>query len=109
MLMLARQAALRTMYKGSHQSWLLYFSYYQPLDSIPRLSDIPTRLSGWFQHSSATNLSLLYPINTIPLPSGSPKGNSSALLTVAKHSKGHLDKAMRYLIDSDYIPDKKRR
>ena len=80
---------------------------YQSSHSTSRLSDIPTRLSGWFQHSSATNLSLLHLINTSPLPSGSPKGNLSALLTVVKHSKGHLDKAMCYLIDGDYIPDKK--
>ena len=72
------------------------------------LSDIPTRLSGWFQHgykSSATDLSLPHLINTIPPPSSSPKGKSSALLTAAKHGKGHLDKAMHYLLDSDSIPD----
>jgi cysteine protease ATG4 len=28
------------------------------------------------------------------------------LLTAAKHGKGHLDKAMRYLLDSDAMPDK---
>ena len=77
--------------------------------STSRLSDIPTRLSGWFQHafnSSATDLSLPHLINTIPPPSGSPKGKSSALLTAAKHGKGHLDKAMRYLLDSDSTPDR---
>ncbi|KAF8269997.1 hypothetical protein EI94DRAFT_1798676 [Lactarius quietus] len=53
----------------------------------------------------ATDLSLPHLINIIPPPSSSPKGKSSALLTAAKHCKGHLDKAMRYL-DSDSTPDK---
>ena len=88
-----------------------HLSYYQSSHSTTRLSDIPTRLSGWFQHafnSSATDLSLPHLINSghLPPPSGSPKGKSSALLTAAKHSKGHLDKAMRYLLDSDSTPDK---
>ena len=86
-----------------------HLSYYQSSHSTSRLSDIPTRLSGWFQHafnSSATDLSLPHLINTIPPPSSSPKGKSSALLTAAKHGKGHLDKAMRYLLDSDSTPDK---
>ena len=85
-----------------------HLSYYQSSHSIFRLSDIPTRLFGWFQHGykySATDLSLPHFINTIPPPSSSPKGKSSALLTAAKHGKGHLDKAMRYLLDSDSIPD----
>ncbi|KAH9016405.1 hypothetical protein EDB83DRAFT_2508558 [Lactarius deliciosus] len=82
-----------------------------PSHSTTRLSDIPTRLSGWFQHafnSSSTDLSLPHLINTghIPPTSSSPKGKSSALLTAAKHGKGHLDKAMRYLLDSDSTPDK---
>ncbi|KAH9028417.1 peptidase family C54-domain-containing protein [Lactarius hengduanensis] len=90
-----------------------HLSYYQssPSHSTTRLSDIPTRLSGWFQHafnSSSTDLSLPHLINTghIPPTSNSPKGKSSALLTAAKHGKGHLDKAMRYLLDSDSTPDK---
>lgn len=68
------------------------------------IGDLPTRLSGWFSHtfsSSTTDLSL----NTL-LPQPSPKSKASALLTVAKHGKGHLDKAMRYLLDSDATPDK---
>ncbi|KAH8980199.1 hypothetical protein EDB92DRAFT_1937183 [Lactarius akahatsu] len=90
-----------------------HLSYYQssPSHSTTRLSDIPTRLSGWFQHafnSSSTDLTLPHLINTshIPPTSNSPKGKSSALLTAAKHGKGHLDKAMRYLLDSDSTPDK---
>jgi cysteine protease ATG4 len=86
-----------------------HLSYYQSSHSTSRLSDIPTRLSGWFQHafnSSATDLSLPNLINTIPPPSSSPKGKSSALLTAAKHGKGPLDKAMRYLVDSDSTTDK---
>ncbi|KAI9461081.1 cysteine protease required for autophagy [Russula earlei] len=88
-----------------------HLSYYQSSHSTTRLSDIPTRLSGWFQHafnSSSTDLTLPHLINSGHLPptSASPKGKSSALLTAAKHGKGHLDKAMRYLLDSDSTPDK---
>ncbi|KAI0259535.1 hypothetical protein BC834DRAFT_943164 [Gloeopeniophorella convolvens] len=83
-----------------------HLTYYQSSHSSTRLSDIPTRLSGWFQHafnSSSTDLSLPNIINSNPLPSVSPKGKSSALLTAAKHGKGHI---MRYLLDSDATPDK---
>jgi cysteine protease ATG4 len=88
-----------------------HLSYYQSSHSTTRLSDIPTRLSGWFQHafnSSSTDLSLPHLINSghIPQSSTSPKSKSSALLSAAKHGKGHLDKAMRYLLDSDSSPDK---
>jgi cysteine protease ATG4 len=88
-----------------------HLSYYQSSHSTTRLSDIPTRLSGWFQHafnSSSTDLSLPNLISSahIPPTSASPKNKSSALLTAAKHGKGHLDKAMRYLLDSDSAPDK---
>ncbi|KAF9443163.1 hypothetical protein P691DRAFT_764542 [Macrolepiota fuliginosa MF-IS2] len=72
--------------------------------SSTRIGDLPTRLSGWLSHtfsSSTTDLSL----NTI-LAQSSPKSKASALLTVAKHGKGHIDKAMRYLLDSDAMPDK---
>ncbi|KAG7095265.1 hypothetical protein E1B28_006038 [Marasmius oreades] len=89
---------------------------YTPTTSTsPRMSDLPTRLSGWFSHtfsSSSTDLSLpnlLNPhIHGQSSNNGSPRAKSgaSALLTVAKHGKGHLDKAMRYLLDSDATPDK---
>jgi cysteine protease ATG4 len=87
-----------------------HLSYYQSSHSTTRLSDIPTRLSGWFQHtfnSSATDLSLPQLINSgnLPPPSSSPK-TKSALLAAAKHGKGQLDKAMRYLLDSDSHLDK---
>lgn len=87
-----------------------HLSYYQSSHSTTRLSDIPTRLSGWFQHtfnSSATDLSLPQLINSgnLPPPSSSPK-TKSALLAAAKHGKGQLDKAMRYLLDPDSAPDK---
>ncbi|KAK7457132.1 Cysteine protease atg4 [Stygiomarasmius scandens] len=87
-----------------------------------RIGDLPTRLSGWFTHtfsSSTTDLSLpnllshpqSHPSNSTSTSSvSSPKSNrltgASALLTAAKHGKGHLDKAMRYLLDSDATPDK---
>ncbi|KAI0089801.1 peptidase family C54-domain-containing protein [Irpex rosettiformis] len=79
--------------------------------SSSRLSEIPSRLSGWFSHAfstSSTDLSLpslLSQQHLAAVAAGSPK-KTSALLTVAKHGKGHLDKAMRYLLDSDATPDK---
>ncbi|KAF8896755.1 hypothetical protein CPB84DRAFT_1848116 [Gymnopilus junonius] len=79
---------------------------YSSASSTSRIGDLPTRLSGWFSHTfstSTTDLSL----PTLLAQNTSPKGkSSSALLTAAKHGKGHLDKAMRYLLDSDAQPDK---
>ncbi|KAF7760326.1 hypothetical protein Agabi119p4_11002 [Agaricus bisporus var. burnettii] len=72
--------------------------------STRSMGDLQSRLSGWFSHtfnSSSTDLNL----STI-MAQPSPKSKASALLTVAKHGKGHLDKAMRYLLDSDATPDK---
>lgn len=86
----------------NHQS----MNYYSSSHSSSRLTDLPTRLSGWFQHTfntSSTDLSL--PNLLTHPPQNSPKGKTSALLTAAKHGKGHLDKAMRYLLDSDATPD----
>ncbi|KZT24290.1 hypothetical protein NEOLEDRAFT_1163305 [Neolentinus lepideus HHB14362 ss-1] len=78
--------------------------------SSARLTELPTRLSGWFQHtfSASTNdLSLPALLTQQQLSSvASPKGKSSALLTAAKHGRGQLDKAVRYLLDSDATPDK---
>ncbi|KAF6752070.1 cysteine protease [Ephemerocybe angulata] len=67
--------------------------------------DLPTRLSGWFSHTFSSSS------NDLSLPSllathTSPKSKGSALLTAAKHGKGHLDKAVRYLLDSDSTPDR---
>ncbi|KAF9070477.1 peptidase family C54-domain-containing protein [Rhodocollybia butyracea] len=79
-----------------------------------RMGDLPTRLSGWFSHTfstSSTDLSLpalLAQSNSVSTGS-SPRNRitgASALFTAAKHGKGHLDKAMRYLLDSDATPDK---
>ena len=39
------------------------------------------------------------------IPSSSPKDNSSALLTAAKHGNSHLHKSTRYLLDSDSTPN----
>ncbi|OSD05590.1 hypothetical protein PYCCODRAFT_1443018 [Trametes coccinea BRFM310] len=83
--------------------------YYSP-GSSSRIGDLPTRLSGWFAHtfsSSSTDLTLPSLLSQHHLnASVSPKGKGSALLTAARHGKGHLDKAMRYLLDSDATPDK---
>ncbi|KAJ3517680.1 hypothetical protein NLJ89_g354 [Agrocybe chaxingu] len=89
-------------------------SLYASTSSTSRIGDLPTRLSGWFTHTfstSSTDLSLptLLAQHSAPPSSAamsSPKGKSNALLTAAKHGKGHLDKAMRYLLDSDAVPDK---
>ncbi|KAF4609884.1 hypothetical protein D9613_010198 [Agrocybe pediades] len=80
--------------------------------STSRIGDLPTRLSGWFTQtfstSSTTDLSLP---SVLAQQAQSPRklgggGGASALLTAAKHGTGHLDKAMRYLFDSDAVPDK---
>ncbi|KAJ2915830.1 hypothetical protein MD484_g4601, partial [Candolleomyces efflorescens] len=86
----------------------------RPINSVPD-TNLPTRLSGWFSHtfssSSSTDLSLPSLLATHGSPksksTGSPgAGGALALLTAAKHGKGHLDKAMRYLLDSDSTPDR---
>ena len=85
-----------------HSSSQLYSS----TSSSSRIGDLPTRLSGWFSHTfstSSTDIPSLLAYHS----TASPKGKApSALLTAAKHGKGHLDKAMRYLLDSDATPDK---
>jgi cysteine protease ATG4 len=85
-----------------HSSSQLYSS----TSSTSRIGDLPTRLSGWFSHTfstSSTDIPSLLAYHS----TASPKSKApSALLTAAKHSKGHLDKAMRYLLDSDATPDK---
>jgi cysteine protease ATG4 len=85
--------------------------------STSRIGDLPTRLSGWFSHafsSSSTDLSLPSLLSqSSQLSSNSSGGISSptkirgnALLTAARHGTRHLDKAVRYLLDSDAQPDR---
>lgn len=94
-------------------------SLYAPSSpSSSRMSDLPTRLSGWFAHtfnsSSTTDLSLPTILSHHSTPNAGAPGTSpqnkvsgtAALLNAAKHGKGHIDKAMRYLLDSDATPDK---
>lgn len=92
----------------STASDMAHLSLYSSTSSTSRIGDLPTRLSGWFSHTfstSTTDLSL--PAILSQSQSASPKGKgSSALLTAARHGKGHLDKAVRYLLDSDSTPDK---
>ncbi|KJA22323.1 hypothetical protein HYPSUDRAFT_41184 [Hypholoma sublateritium FD-334 SS-4] len=90
-----------------------------------RIGDLPTRLSGWFAHTfstSSTDLSLPAivaqhsPSRGAPPSAYDPASSSSssprkmaapaALLAVAKHGSGTLNKAMRYLLDSDAVPDR---
>ncbi|THH26852.1 hypothetical protein EUX98_g7341 [Antrodiella citrinella] len=83
-------------------------NYYPSSSSATRITDLPSRLSGWLSHTfstSSTDLSLPSLLSQQQFASNSPKGRGSALLTAAKHGKGHLDKAMRYLLDSDASPD----
>ncbi|KAG6332117.1 hypothetical protein ID866_6969 [Astraeus odoratus] len=82
-------------------------SMYTPSSS--RISDLPTRLTGWLSHtfsSSATDLTLPSLLSQSHMVAQSPKTKSNPLLTAAKHGKGHLDRAMRFLMDSDATPDK---
>lgn len=83
--------------------------------SSPNSSRLGERLSGWFSHFSAssTDLSLPSLLSTSSIshtPGRSSKGDGGrskmALLAAARHGKGHLDKAVRYLMDSDATPDK---
>ena len=84
--------------------------------STTRLSDLPSRLSGWFAHtfsSSSTDLTNLPSLLSqqhiastaaaAGSSSSSPKGKGSALLTAAKHG---TSKVMRRVLDSDATPDK---
>ncbi|KAJ7595482.1 hypothetical protein C8J56DRAFT_1042578 [Mycena floridula] len=98
-------------------------STYDQLSTSPGSSRIGERLSGWFSHTfstSSTDLSLpsLLSQSNAHYSNANSSGNQStasprgklagagALLTAAKHGKGHLDKAVRYLLDSDATPDK---
>lgn len=80
---------------------------YASTSSTSRIGDLPTRLSGWFSSTFSTSSNDLSLPTLLSQAAVSPKGRSgSALLTAAKHGKGHLDKAVRYLLDSDATPDK---
>lgn len=100
----SRHRSERASSAATEPSQILYSS----TSSSSRISDLPTRLSGWFSHTfsnSATDLSL--PSLLSQSMSTSPnRSHSSALMSVAKHGKGHLDRAMRYLLDSDSSTDK---
>ena len=81
---------------------------YSSSSSSTRIGDLPNRLSGWFHHTfstSSTDLSALLAQQATPAGPRGAKG-PNPLLMAAKHGKGHLDKAMRYLLDSDAVPDK---
>ncbi|KIK80202.1 hypothetical protein PAXRUDRAFT_159269 [Paxillus rubicundulus Ve08.2h10] len=80
--------------------------------SSARISDLPTRLSGWLSHTfshSSTDLtlpSILSQSHMAAQGASSPKTKTNPLLTAAKQGKGHFDRAMRFLLDSDSMPDK---
>jgi cysteine protease ATG4 len=84
-----------------------------------RLGDLPARLSGWFSHLTGSNTDLgglatkvssaahMVPASPKRVPStsrGSP-GDNGPLSGVTRPGKGHIDKVMRYLTDSDATPD----
>lgn len=88
-----------------------YYPSNHSAGSTQRLSDMGTRLSGWFSHTfstSSTDLSLPALLSNSGQMSASPKSKSPALglLTAARHGKGYLDKGLRYVLDSDATPDK---
>ncbi|KAF7983563.1 hypothetical protein HWV62_21152 [Athelia sp. TMB] len=75
---------------------------------------LPTRLTGWFSHTfSASSTDLTLPAilanqqaaSTSPASPSKIRGNNP-LLTAARHGGRHLDKAVRYLLDSDSQPDR---
>lgn len=120
----ARMRAERPLSASSSDSHpaVSYYPSSHSSSSSQRLSDMSTRLSGWFSHTfstSSTDLSLPTILQGGPSgavsasygaggPSSSPKSKTAGigLLTAARHGKGHLDKAVRYLLDSDATPDK---
>ncbi|KAF8989630.1 hypothetical protein BDZ89DRAFT_223018, partial [Hymenopellis radicata] len=78
---------------------------------------VTSRIGGWIAHTfsgSAQDLSLPALLATSPRKSlnsstssaASASGRRNAILTAAKTGKGHLDKAVRYLLDSDSTPDR---
>ncbi|RDB31089.1 Cysteine protease ATG4 [Hypsizygus marmoreus] len=97
-----RTRSERPLSTGSDQ----HLSLYSSTSSTSRIGDLPTRLSGWFSHTFSTSSTDLSLPSLLSQTSTSPKSKSSALLMAAKHGKGHLDKAVRYLLDSDSTPDK---
>ncbi|KAG9124898.1 Cysteine protease atg4 [Ceratobasidium sp. 392] len=84
-----------------------------------RLGDLPTRLTSWFSHltGSSTDLGLASNLSSAAqmVPSSSPRrvpslsrgspSDGGPLSAAARHGRGHLDKVMRYLTDSDATPD----
>ncbi|KAF9477817.1 hypothetical protein BDN70DRAFT_91074 [Pholiota conissans] len=95
-------------------------SLYSSTSNTSLVGDLPTRVSGWFAHTFSSSNDLSLP-NILAQHGSSPRNNSigdtsapsprkltgpAALIAAAKHGKGTLDKAMRYLLDSDASPDK---
>ncbi|KAG5651052.1 hypothetical protein H0H81_010067 [Sphagnurus paluster] len=97
----------RSLSHGSDVSPGAHLSLYASTSATSRIGDLPTRLSGWFSHTFSTSSTDLSLPSLLASPSPSKtKSASAALLTAAKHGKGHLDKAVRYILDSDSTPDK---
>ncbi|KAG6901954.1 hypothetical protein C0995_006364 [Termitomyces sp. Mi166 len=71
-----------------------------PTLSAPAQPTSPSPLLASTSSASST------PRDVSPGTSTKRSVGASALLAAVKHGKGHLDKAMRYLLDSDAMPDK---
>ncbi|KAG8896174.1 Cysteine protease atg4 [Tulasnella sp. 403] len=89
----------------------------QPSPTTARLSDISSRLSGWFSHSFAGSSSTDLPLvpsshpptsssSVTVAPHPSPKHKASGIFNAARHPAKGLEKAVRYFLDSDAQPDK---
>ncbi|KAG9018739.1 Cysteine protease atg4 [Tulasnella sp. 427] len=81
------------------------------------LTDISSRLSGWFSQSFAGSSTDLPSTSLAPsssqatvIPQTSPKHKASGIFNVARHPAkglgGGLEKVARYFLDSDAQPDK---
>ncbi|TRM57352.1 hypothetical protein BD626DRAFT_214121 [Schizophyllum amplum] len=80
------------------------------------VTDLPARLSGWLSHMTSSSAGsppqvLISPTKSSGRPSSSASPSkrgilsNNALITAARHGKSSLDKAMRFLLDSDARPD----
>ncbi|KAG9093086.1 Cysteine protease atg4 [Ceratobasidium sp. UAMH 11750] len=111
----ASQAVARAQTRGNPAPELTVIA---PSPSV-RLGDLPARLSGWFSHLTGSNTDLGLATNLSSaahmVPAASPKrvpsisrgspSDGGPLSTAARHGKGHFDKIMRYITDSDATPD----
>lgn len=84
----------------------------RPATTVTESNSIPSKLSGWLSHfhtspssPSASDFTALLSSPSHPTSLlTSPKARAAAgLITAARHSKDHLGRAMRYIMDTDVI------